>query len=106
MSEFVINDIYLKLQEIAKEHSIKLTYADMCIYIQLIEYAKENNEIAVDYPNEVRFSATVQNLSKYCSTSANKITNTLNKLKDCGVIKYATKAPFPSTITLLQQYYE
>lgn len=106
MREFNVNDILAKIQTVSQEKGIRLTYTNMMVYLKLIEYAKKNESAAVNYYNSVRFSVTTVGLAKYCSVAPRMITDTLNKLSECGIIKYKINKPKPSIVTLLKCFYE
>ena len=98
-----VNDILIRIQAIATENGIKLTYTNMTVYLKLIDYAEENSE--KDLPVWTRFSVKTLVLAEYCSVSPRIITETLKKLHNCGIIRYSVKHPYPSVVTLYKKYY-
>lgn len=108
MSKVCVNDILTKIQAVAQKKGIRLTYTNMRVYLKLVEYAEENKDTdtVVNYLNSVRFNITTAGFAEYCSVAPRMVTDTLNKLKECGVIKYTTNAPNPSVVMLMKRYYE
>lgn len=103
-----VNDILIRIQAAAREHDINLTYTNMRVYLRLLDYAKEykdSMEIISDF-HGIRFDVTTLVLARYCSVAPRTITESLHKLKDCGIIKYKIHKPNPSTLTLYRRYYE
>lgn len=108
MSEINVNDILAKVQAEARKKGEALTYTNMRVYLKLIEYAKENcnKDTVVDYRNGIKFNLTTAGFSKYCDVAPRMITDTLNKLNECGVIKYTINKPKPSVVILFKNFFE
>lgn len=99
-----VNDIMAKIQAIANENGVKLSYTNKMVYLKMIEYA-ENNSI-VDYSVWTRIEVTTVSLSEICQVSKTIITETLHKLEKCGIIKYKRRHPNSSVLTLYKKYYQ
>lgn len=103
-----VNDILIRIQAAAREHDINLTYTNMKVYLKLLDYAKDYRqsiEVIEDF-HGMRFDVTTHVLARYCSVAPRTITESLHKLKDCGIISYTTNKPNPSTVKLYKRYYE
>lgn len=103
-----VNDILIRIQAAAREHDINLTYTNMKVYLRLLDYAEEykNSIETVSDFHGIRFDVTTLVLARYCSVAPQTITESLRKLKDCGIITYITNKPNPSTVKLYKRYYE
>lgn len=101
-----VNEIFTKLQTVAKAHGLSLTYTNMKVYLKLLEYSEESDVGAIRGRSGVRFNVTVTKLAAYCSVSPRIVTETLRTLNSCGVIKYVKNTPDPSVITLIQRFDE
>lgn len=108
MSKVCVNDILTKIQAVAQKKGIRLTYTNMRVYLKLIEYVEENKntDVVVNYYNSFRFNLTTAEFAKYCSVAPRMVTDTLNKLNKCGVIKYTTNVPNPSVVILMKRYFK
>lgn len=101
-----VNDILIRIQTAAKEHDVNLTYVGMKVYLKLLEYAEDGISEAQEEPKGVRFYLTTHSFARYCSVSPRTVTDTLRKLKECGIIKYTVQTPGPSVIVLYNQFYK
>lgn len=101
-----VNEILTRIQAAAQEKNVDLTYTNMRVYLMLLDYAKKNNDIITSDHSSVRFYVTTLELVDFCSVAPRTITESLRKLKESGIIKYATRKPKPSVITLFKAYYE
>lgn len=102
--EISVNERLQLVQSAAKAAGVNLTLTNMKIYFKLLDFAKEAGDRALVDASGIRFEATTQELTKYCSCSPRMITDTLRKLRDCGVIKYMINTPKPSIITIFDKY--
>lgn len=103
-----VNDILIRIQAAARKQDVNLTYTNMRVYLKLLDYAKEYKdtiEVINDF-HGMRFDITTLVLANYCSVAPRTITESLRKLKDCGIIEYTIKKPLPSTVKLYRRYYE
>ena len=99
-----VNDIIIRIHTKALEHNIDLTYSNTKVYLKLLDYAKENDNV-VDRSG-VRFFVSTQGLARYCGVAPRIISESLKKLNECGIINYIPKKASPSTVKLLREYYQ
>lgn len=106
--ETSVNDVLIRIQAAAREHNVNVTYANMMVYLKLIEYSKEykNTVEVVGDSKSIRFEITTLVLAKYCNVAPRTVTESLRKLKECGVIDYTINKPLPSTVRLYRRYFE
>ena len=113
MSEYAsTNDILIRVQETAREKGIRITFANMKVYLMLLEYSKEcKDDIEIiDDIKSIRFEITSLELAKYCNSTNRIVLDSLRKLRDCGIIDYNTgfrsnnqQSP---TVRLYKRYFE
>lgn len=101
-----INDILSRVQEAARENGVSLTYTNTKVFLSLLDYAEDHIDDAVRDIKGVRFHATTLELARHCSISPRIVTESLRKFSECGIIKYTTKRPRPSVITIYKHFYE
>lgn len=106
INKLPINDILIRIQAVAKENGVNLTYVGMKVYLKLLEYAEDEMSGAQEEPKGVRFYLTTHAFARYCSVSPRTVTDTLRKLKQCGIIKYTVQTPGPSVIVLYNDFYQ
>lgn len=101
-----VNEILIRIQAAAKKHDVNLTYVGMKVYLKLLDYAEDEISGSQEEPKGVRFYLTTHAFARYCSVSPRTVTDTLRKLKECGIIKYTVQTPGPSVIVLYNDFYE
>lgn len=101
-----VNDILTRVQAAAKQNGVSLTYTNNRVYLQLLEYVKDNSGIVIHDVKGIRFHVTTHELAQYCSVSPRIITESLRKFNKCGIIKYTTNRPNPSVVLLYKQFFE
>ena len=103
--DFNLNDVLVRIRQAATEKGIKLSYSNSMVYFKLIEWTEQHKELTVEDGRGIRFSITTAELAEFCSLSPTVITDSLRKLSKCGVIKYMTKTPKPSVVTLIKSFW-
>lgn len=102
--DFNLNDVLVRINQVATEKSVKLSYSNSMVYFKLIEWMERQEHKGED-SREVRFYITTAELAEFCSLSPTVITDSLRKLKKCGVINYVTRNPKPSVVTLYKRFW-
>ena len=100
------DDILKRVHNKAQDSGINLTFTNLRVYLGLLDYAKKHKKLVVKSVHGFRFNATTFELAEYCAVSPRMITDSLQKYKACGVIKYEIYKPKPSVITLCKEFYE
>ena len=82
LNDFVI---FLRLDELAKRHKIKLTFAQKKLYIDFVRFCEKKGQYNED-KGQYYHSLTVSEMAREFAAGHTTVTGALKALSDCGAI--------------------
>lgn len=95
-----VNEIILRVQKRAQTAGVSLTFENIQLYITLVEFSLSCPQEVAENMKEYRFLVTGKSLVEKSGLSRGVVYDSLQKLSQCGLIKYVSGGKRPSMVYL------
>lgn len=99
-NEINVNEILLRVQERAQAAGVTLTFDNLQLYMTLLNFPQECPQEVAEGIKEYRFWVTGKSLVEQSGLSRSVVYDSLQKLSQCGLIKYVSGGKRPSMVYL------